>query len=143
MLPALPGLLIQRGVVLSMLDRDGKKLFADQDVLPFISCRGYWRFHFWGLRSLLKKCSTRIVCSPIVFTHPHPEPWSTIGVFLKLAGKMPESGKGWFRKYYPKYGHSKEQIATARELGKKLGEDIVSGKNASEFQFETPVSIHS
>ncbi len=131
------------GVVLSMLDRDGRKLFRDQDVLPLISCRGYWRFHFWGLRSMLKKYSARTVCSPIVFTHPCPEPWSTIGVFLKLSGKIPESGRGWLRRYYPKYGHSNEQIAMARELGSKLGMDISNGKSASEIQFETPVAIHS
>jgi hypothetical protein len=127
------------GVVLSFLDRDGNKLFKDQDVLPFISCRGYWRVHFWGLRSLLKKCGARAVADPIVFKHPTTEPWNTIGVFLKLAGKMPERGKGWFRKYYPKYGHSRKQIETAYELGRKLGQDMNSGKDVSELYFETPV----
>jgi len=127
------------GVVLSFLDRDGEKLFTGQAVLPLISCRGYWRVHFWGLRSLLKKCGAKIVAAPIVFKHPTAEPWNTIGVFLKLAGKMPERGKGWFRKYYPKYGHSRKQIETAYELGKKLGQDLNSGKDASELYFETPL----
>ena len=129
------------GVVLSVLDRDGKKLFAGQNVMPLISCRAYWRVHFWGLRSLLKKCGAKYVCSPIVFNHPNPEPWNTIGVFLKLAGKMPERGKGWFRKYYRKYGHSRKQIETARDVGKKLGQDITSGKSFEAIQFETPISI--
>lgn len=127
------------GVILSFLDRDGKKLFTGQSVLPLISCRGYWRVHFWGLRSLLKKCGAKTVAAPIVFKHPTAEPWNTVGVFLKLAGKMPERGKGWFRKYYPKYGHSRKQIETAYELGKKLGQDLNSGKDASDLYFETPV----
>ncbi len=127
------------GVVLSFLDRDGKRLFSGQEVLPLISCRGYWRVHFWGLKSLLKKCGARTVADPIVFKHPTAEPWNTIGVFLKLAGKMPERGKGWFRRFYPKYGHSRKQIETARELGKDLGNDLNSGKTATELSFETPV----
>ncbi|MCF8055489.1 MAG: hypothetical protein K9K37_02500 [Desulfocapsa sp.] len=127
------------GVVLSFLDRDGDRLFKGQAVLPFISCRGYWRVHFWGLRSLLKKCGAGTVCSPIVFTHPNREPWNTIGVFLKLAGKMPESGTSWFRKYYPKYGHSRQQTETACELGKKLGQDLASGKEPAALHFDTPI----
>jgi len=129
------------GAVLSMLDRDGEKLLNGQSVLPFISCRGYWRVHFWGLRSLLKKCGAKTVGAPIVFKHPTGEPFNTIGVFLKLAGKMPERGKGWFRKYYPKYGHSRQQIDTAIGVGKQLGQDLNSGKDLSEIHFETPVPI--
>lgn len=127
------------GPVLSLLDKDGRKLFSGRDVLPFISCRGYWRMHFWGLRALLKKCGAKNVISPIVFSHPTPEPWRTIGVFLKLAGKTPEAGTSWFRKVYPKYGHSRQQGETALVLGKELGESIVSGKDLTELQFETPV----
>ncbi len=127
------------GVILSFLDRDGKKLFSGKTVLPLISCRGYWRMHFWGLRTLLKKCGAVYVADPIVFRHPISEPWNTIGVFLKLAGKMPERGKGWFRRYYPKYGHSKQQIEIARSLGRKLGQDVSNGKNAADFSFETPI----
>ena len=131
------------GVVLSLLDRDGDKLFKGQAVLPLISCRGYWRMHFWGLRSLLMKCGAKSVCSPIVFTHPNKEPWNTIGVFLKLAGKMPERGTGWFRKYYPKYGHSRQQAEGAYVLGRKLGKDIAAGKDPEELKFATPVSTKS
>ncbi|MEA3468775.1 MAG: hypothetical protein U9R57_11230 [Thermodesulfobacteriota bacterium] len=127
------------GPVLSFFDRDGEKLFSEQAVLPLISCRGYWRMHFWGLRSLLKKCGTKHVLSPIVFSHPVAEPWRTIGVFLKLAGKTPEASGGWFRKVYPKYGHSREQGETALLLGKKLGRDIVSGRDFAELHFETPI----
>lgn len=127
------------GVVLSFLDRYGERLLTGQQVLPLISCRGYWRVHFWGLRSLLKKHGAKIVADPIVFKHPTSEPWNTVGVFLKLAGKMPEGSKGWFRKYYPKYGHSRKQLATALELGEKLGQDLNSGLDASELHFETPI----
>lgn len=127
------------GPVLSLLDRDGKKIFTDQNILPFISCRGYWRMHFWGLRSLLKKCGAKLVVSPIVFSHPTPEPWRTIGVFLKLAGKTPEAGTSWFRKVYPKYGHSRQQGETALLLGRKFGRDFISGRELADFQFETPI----
>lgn len=129
------------GPILSMLDRDGEKLFHGQGVMPLISCRAYWRVHFWGLRSLLKKCGAKDVCLPIIFNHPNPEPWNTIGVFLKLAGKMPERGKGWFRKYYPKYGHSKQQIDTAIDVGRKLGQDVNSEKSFDEIQFEIPITV--
>ncbi len=127
------------GVVLSFLDRDGERLFSGQEVLPLISCRGYWRVHFWGLKSLLKKCGSLTVADPIVFKHPTAEPWNTIGVFLKLAGKMPERGKGWFRKFYPKYGHSRKQIETACEVGRILGRELNAGKQAAELSFETPI----
>ena len=78
-----------------------------------------------------------------MFKHPTSEPWNTIGVFLKLAGQMPERGKGWFRKYYPKYGHTREQMDTAVEVGQKLGEYIVDGCQAEEIQFTIPVSINT
>ncbi|MCJ7601025.1 MAG: hypothetical protein MUO63_05905 [Desulfobulbaceae bacterium] len=45
------------GPVLSLLDRDGSTLFANQTVISLISCRGYWRMHWFGLRALLKKNS--------------------------------------------------------------------------------------
>ena len=127
------------GPILSLLDRDGEKLFSGQSVLPLISCRGYWRVHFWGLHSLLKKCGAKIICSPIVFSHPTPEPWRTIGVFLKLAGKDPEVGTSWFGKFYPKYGHSRIQMERAYRLGRELGHDIMSGTKPSELQFQAPV----
>ena len=127
------------GPVLSLLDRDGRKLFKNQTVLPMISCRGYWRVHFWGLKSLLKKCGAKDVISPIVFSHPTPEPWRTIGVFLKLAGRTPEKGSSWFRRVYPKYGHSRKQVEKAGALGKQLGHDIQSGMELTGLTFETPI----
>ena len=104
-----------------------------------ISCRGYWRVHYWGLKSLLNKCDVKTVLSPIVFSHPTPEPWRTIGVFLKLAGRTPEAGTSWFRRVYPKYGHSRKQVEKAGYLGKELGHDIQSGMELTGLSFETPI----
>ncbi|MFH2122883.1 MAG: hypothetical protein ABIJ50_05300 [Pseudomonadota bacterium] len=126
------------GPVLSLLDRDGKKLFGDRVVLPFISCRGYWRVHYFGLRRLLRACGAKVV-APIVFSHPTPEPWRTIGVFLKLAGKVPEAGSSWFRRFYPKYGHSREQVADSRRVGFELGEKIMAGNSLDCPLFPAPV----
>jgi len=114
------------GPVLSLIDRDGKRLFAGKTVLPFISCRGYWRVHYYGLKGLLRRCGANVL-QPIVFSHPTPEPWRTIGVFLKLAGKAPEAGSSWFRRFYPKYGHSRQQIQDSRNVGLKLGKVLVAG----------------
>lgn len=127
------------GPVLSLLDGEGKSLFKNQIVLPMISCRGYWRVHYWGLKSLLQKCGVKDVISPIVFSHPTPEPWRTIGVFLKLAGRTPEAGSSWFRRVYPKYGHSRKQVEKAGFLGKELGHDIQSGMELTGLSFETPI----
>jgi hypothetical protein len=128
------------GPVLSLLDRDGERLFKNRKVLPFISCRGYWRMHHWGLRSLLKKRGAQILW-PVVFTHPVAEPWRTIGVFLKLAGKVPESGKSWFHHVYPKYGHSKRQVNDARAIGLILGKHIQERKDLEVLRFPIPVTV--
>lgn len=111
------------GPILSFLDNHGKKL-KGKKVKPFISCRGYWRTHFWQLRSILVK-NGACVLAPLVFIHPGNEPWRTLGVFLKIAGKTPDSDKSWFSKYYPRFGHTKEQVDHARILGKKLAADLM------------------
>lgn len=127
------------GPVLSLLDRDGKRLFAGKTVLPFISCRGYWRVHYYGLKELLKRCGA-VVVAPIVFSHPTPEPWRTVGVFLKLAGKVPEAGSSWFRRFYPKYGHSRQQVKDCRQVGFELGRSIIAGHSLERPLFPTPVA---
>jgi hypothetical protein len=43
------------GPVLSFLDRYGKEVLADREVLPVISCRGYWRRHWSVLRKKLRE----------------------------------------------------------------------------------------
>jgi hypothetical protein len=126
------------GPVLSLLDRDGERLLKNQEVLPFISCRGYWRMHHWGLRRLLKEKGAEVL-SPVVFTHPVSEPWRTIGVFLKLAGKTPESGKSWLHRFYPKYGHSNRQVNDAKAIGLILGKHIQGKKDLETLRFPTPV----
>ncbi len=126
------------GPILSLIDRDGRRLFAGKTVLPFISCRGYWRMHYFGLRQLLKQCGA-VVAAPIVFSHPTPEPWRTIGVFLKLAGKAPEAGSSWFRRFYPKYGHSRQQVEDSRRVGKTLGQCLVAGGSLATPLFTNPV----
>lgn len=127
------------GPVLFFLDRDGKRLFAGKTVLPFISCRGYWRVHYYGLKGLLRRCEAKVI-SPIVFSHPTPEPWRTVGVFLKLAGKVPEAGSSWFRRFYPKYGHSRQQVNDCRQVGFELGGNIIAGNPLERPLFPTPVA---
>lgn len=106
------------GPVLSFLDRDGG-LLAGRPVLPLISCRGYWRLHWYGLRRLLRKLGA-VLQEPLVFGHPQPEPWRTIGVFLKIAGRAPERGR-FTGRYYRRFGHSREQLELAGQKGRQLG----------------------
>ncbi|MBI5559100.1 MAG: hypothetical protein HY885_15850 [Deltaproteobacteria bacterium] len=127
------------GPVLALLDRDGSTLFANQAVIPLISCRGYWRMHWYGLRSLLQKNGAS-VANRIVFTHAAREPWRTLGVFLKLAGKSPERSK-FIGRYYPRYGHEKKQLEEAYRFGAMLGRTLAEGKDLSALNFQTPVAI--
>jgi hypothetical protein len=115
------------GPILRMLDRDGNKLFAGRRVLPFISCRRYWRAHLYYLKRRLTDCGATAV-SRIVFAHPTPEPFLSMGVFLKLAGFNPEK---WplMRKWYPKYGHSPQQLQEAERLGERLGKVLQTGRD--------------
>ncbi len=126
------------GPVLSLFDRYGRRLFAGRQVLPLISCRGYWRMHWWGLRALLKKCGANVV-NLIVFSHPNPEPWRTIGVFLKLAGRVPEKTP-WISKYYRKYGHTRDQLGEAREFGVLLGQALQQKEDLGRLDFRTPLT---
>ncbi len=129
------------GPVLALFDRDGKKLFNDQIVIPLISCRGYWRMHWWGLKRLLTKCGATVP-NLIVFSHPSHEPWRTLGVFLKLAGKVPERIP-WMKKHYPKYGHTIAQLAEAERFGTQLAEVLVSGGNFAEIEFKTGPALYN
>ncbi len=127
------------GPVLSLLDSEGK-IFSNRLVLPLISCRRYWRLHHLGISKILKRLNAQLL-KPIVFVHPVKEPWSTIGVVLKLAGMTPESGRSWMRKFYPKYGHSRAQIIHAEVLGKELGEYLNAGKELQGVQFGQSISM--
>ncbi len=128
------------GPILSLFDRDGKRLFAGQVVLPLISCRGYWRVHWWGLKALLRKCGATVP-NLIVFSHPSREPWRTLGVFLKLAGKVPER-MGWMAKHYRKYGHTKAQLAEAEHFGRMIGDTLRGGRDLAELDFKTVPALY-
>ena len=127
------------GPVLSLLDRDGERLFRDQTVLPVISCRGFWRTHWWGIRSLLRKLGATVP-NRVVFNHPTKEPWCTIGVFLKLAGKIPER-MPLMRKHYKTYGHTRSQMAEARRFGEMIGRALIQGDGLEELDFRTKLAI--
>ncbi len=126
------------GPVLALLDRDGERLFSGRRVLPLISCRGYWRMHWWGLRHILLQYKTDIV-NLIVFVHPSSEPWRTIGVFFKLAGKVPE--RMWFSRFYKKYGHTNSQLLEAERFGVMLGQALVEGSDLGSLEFKTSKAI--
>ncbi|MDP2107055.1 MAG: hypothetical protein Q8J76_13755 [Desulfobulbaceae bacterium] len=127
------------GPVLELLDRNGRALFKGQTVLPVISCRGYWRLHYYGLTHILKRCGARIP-NRIIFSHPNEEPWRTLGVFLKIAGKSPER---WpiLNRYYPHFGHSKEQQEEAANFGTILGKALRVGIPLSTLEFKTDLAL--
>lgn len=128
------------GPVLALIDRDGQQLFKEQIVVPLISCRGYWRAHWWGLRALLKKCGASVP-NVIVFSHPSKEPWRTLGVFLKLAGKVPER-ISWMKKHYRKYGHTRAQLDEARNFGEMIAEVLVNDGDLSSLDFKTGPALY-
>lgn len=127
------------GPILAFFDRDGEQVLRGQKVIPLISCRGYWRLHWSGLKRLLVKKGA-IVVNLMVFCHPNPEPWRTIGVFLKLAGKVPEKST-WLSGKYPKYGHTRKQLKEAKRFGKMIAQEVQAGsKKIHLLEFDTPVS---
>lgn len=127
------------GPILSLIDENGEALFRGQNVLPLISCRGYWRMHSWGLKRLLEKHRASVV-NLIVFSHPSPEPWRTIGVFLKLAGKIPEKS-AWLRKRYRKYGHTRKQLHEAKRFGQMIGKEMIEGNgDIQSLDFDTALA---
>ena len=119
------------GPVLGLLRQFGKRVFSGKVVLPLISCRGYWRAHWLGLRHLLRKRGATVP-NVIVFSHPVKEPWRTAGVFLKLAGKVPER---LFGEHYPRYGHSREQQEQAFLFGSRIAEALWQKKPLETISF--------
>jgi len=115
------------GPILDFLDRYGREVCAGRKVIPFISCRSYWRWHYRTLKTYLLGCGA-IVEKPIVFIHPIREPWRLIGLVLQLRGKMIRREKSWFRKHYPGYGHNKEQGAEALQQGRQLAEKLLENR---------------
>ena len=127
------------GPILSLIDRDGKRLFNQKKILPLISCRGYWRLHWYGLRSLLKRCGATVY-QPIIFSHPTKEPWRTIGVFCKIAGKNPERSY-LLGKLYKKFGHSRSQQTEAERFGHLIGDALHKNISLDEINFRTKKAI--
>ena len=127
------------GPVLSFLDRYGSEVLGGREVLPLISCRGYWKMHWWGLRRKLQSCGAHF-SNLIAFSHPNPEPWCTIGVFLKIAGKNPERS-GFVGKYYDRFGHSNDQMEEARRFGVQISEALKGHSQLAAINFQTDLAL--
>ena len=127
------------GPVLSFLDRYGSEVLGGQEVLPLISCRGYWKLHWWGLRRKLRRCEAHF-SNLIAFSHPNPEPWCTIGVFLKIAGKNPERS-GFISKHYDRFGHSNMQMEEALRFGVQIGESLKGNTQLAAINFQTDLAL--
>jgi hypothetical protein len=127
------------GPVLSFLDKYGSEVLRDREVLPLISCRGYWKQHWRVLRKKLGNCGAHF-SNLIAFTHPNPEPWCTIGVFLKIAGKNPERS-GFISKHYSRFGHANEQMEEARRFGEQIAEALKGNSQLSEINFQTDIAL--
>lgn len=126
------------GPVLSFLDRDGKEVLNGREVLPLISCRGYWKMHWWGLRRKLVRCGAHF-SNMIAFSHPSHEPWRTIGVFLKIAGKNPERS-GFISRHYKRFGHSSEQMEEAFRFGRQIGRCLQENRSLATINFDTELA---
>jgi len=113
------------GPILEFLDRFGHDICGGQHMIPFISCRAYWRIHNWGISRKFKQCGAAVVEDPIVFKHFTREPWRTIGLIMQMRGKMIRRENSWFRKKYPYYGHNREQGIVAMEEGRKLARTLL------------------
>lgn len=111
------------GPMLDFLDKYGARVLAGKKVVPFISCRSYWRIHHLNLKRVFKKVGAEGL-SPVVFEHPTKEPYRVIGLLLKLRGKMIQ--QDWFRKHYESYGHNKVQGQEAFDFGVDFGKKITA-----------------
>lgn len=119
------------GPILDFLDKYGSSVLGGKKVIPFISCRSYWRIHHLSLKRELRKVGAS--SQPLlVFEHPTKEPYRIIGLILKLRGKMIRGE--WFRKHYAMYGHSKEQTKEAYRYGVELGQNICAVKNVDSTE---------
>ena len=122
------------GPVLAFLDRDARIVCKGQTVIPLISCRAYWQWHARILQRQLVRCGATVE-SPLVFPHPVNEPWRSLGLLLKLRGKIARKRHAWLRRHYPRYGHNQAQRHQAWEQGRQLGLRLL---NASSRQVGQP-----
>lgn len=109
------------GPILDFLDRYGASVLGGKKVIPFISCRSYWRIHHLSIKREVQKVGG-MPQPPLVFEHPTKEPYRVIGLILKLRGKMIRGE--WFRKHYEMFGHSKAQAREAHQHGVDLGKNM-------------------
>ena len=116
------------GPMLDFLDRFGAAVCGGQRVAPLISCRAYWQMHHWVLKRLLRRCGASSVDPPVVFTHPVGEPWRSLGLLLKLRGKIGLKKYRWIRRSYPRYGHNEAQRSEAEQQGRLLGQRLAAGQ---------------
>lgn len=113
------------GPILDFLDKFGEKYLKGTSVSFLISCRSYWRTHYWGLKSICKGIGAEVDNVPVVFQHPVSEPWKTIGLLLWVRGYRHSEFPEWFRKKYPYYGHTEKQLIEAYHKGVLLAEQLV------------------
>lgn len=109
--------------ILSFLDEYGAQYLVGKKVSFLISCRSFWRTHYWALRS---QC-TKIGASPAkasIFEHSTNEPWCTLGLLMWLRGIHHSKLPLWFQKRYPNYGHSEAQVVAAHKEGELLGNEL-------------------
>lgn len=114
------------GPILDFFDRFGEKVCRGKRVFIVISCRSYWRLHYWLLKRKLKQYNCTEI-SPMIVEHPTPEPFRFIGLVLQLRGKMIRKENSWFRKHYPGYGHDKAQLEEAYAHGRRIAREIEEG----------------
>lgn len=124
------------GPMLYFLDRYSRDVCGGIKVVPLISCRTYWRTHYKCLLGMLRKVDAE-VAEPLVYLHSAKEPWRTIGLLLQLLGRLPRLETSWFRKRYPRYGHSKEQWRDAAEKGRSIARMLLMNVEAKRDGEET------
>lgn len=126
------------GPVLALLYGGETDFFSGRKVVPVISCRSYWKLHFRFLKNKLERSGADVI-NCIAFMHPGKEPWRTIGVFLKLAGRVPEKHP-LFSGHYRKFGHTREQLAEAESIGGLLAEAVIDREDISALAFHSPTT---
>lgn len=119
------------GPMLSFLDQYAEKVCRGKKVMPFISCRAYWRYHCHQLEKRLNQIGA-VVEPPIVFEHPAKEPWRFIGLVLQLRGMIGKKIHSLIKSHYPSYGHNQEQRMEALECGKKVATRLIGEAESSE-----------
>lgn len=113
------------GPILDFLDKFGEQYLRGTQVSFLISCRSYWRTHYWGMKHICKKHGAVIETEPTIFQHQVSEPWRTIGLLLWVRGYRQNEFPNWFRKRYPHYGHTDKQLIESYHKGVLLGEQLI------------------